>query len=99
MQDCFYVVTSFAQPGVIAYHRLGKIIIWDAKFLLMGSPDTGLREIAEACGFRSVSYFGKVFREATGFTPQAYRLDAFCVNPSDMRSGRHGMRTDDMGFP
>ena len=30
-------------------------------------------EISEECGFSSASYFGKVFREATGLTPREYR--------------------------
>ena len=30
-------------------------------------------EISEECGFSSASYFGKVFREATGVTPREYR--------------------------
>ena len=47
----------------------------------MERPDAPLREIAEACGFRSLSYFGKVFREATGFTPQGYRLGSAAAEP------------------
>ena len=33
-------------------------------------------EIGENCGFSSPSYFGKVFKEATGLTPKAYRSRA-----------------------
>ena len=63
-----------AATGETVSHYLRRIRIHQAKVLLMERPDDGLREIAEACGFHSVSYFGKVFREATGFTPQGYRL-------------------------
>lgn len=63
-----------AAAGETIFHYLRRIRIHRAKVLLMEQPDTPLREIAEACGFRSLSYFGKVFREATGFTPQGYRL-------------------------
>ncbi len=63
-----------AATGETVSHYLRRIRIHRAKVLLMERPDDGLREISEACGFHSVSYFGKVFREATGFTPQGYRL-------------------------
>ena len=33
----------------------------------------GVLEISEACGFSSASYFGKVFRGATGLTPREFR--------------------------
>ena len=63
-----------AATGETISHYLRRVRIHRAKVLLMERPDAPLREIAEACGFRSLSYFGKVFREATGFTPQGYRL-------------------------
>ena len=63
-----------AATGETVMHYLRRIRIHQAKLQLMETPDAGLREIAEACGFHSLSYFGKVFREATGFTPQGYRL-------------------------
>lgn len=65
-----------AATGETISHYLRRIRVHQAKVLLMERPDAGLREISEACGFHSVSYFGKVFREATGFTPQGYRLGA-----------------------
>ena len=63
-----------AATGETISHYLRRIRIHQAKVLLMERPDAGLSEISAACGFHSVSYFGKVFREATGFTPQGYRL-------------------------
>jgi len=63
-----------AATGETISHCLRRIRIHRAKVLLMERPDDDIREISEACGFHSVSYFGKVFREATGFTPQGYRL-------------------------
>ena len=83
-----YLCALFKEAtGETIMRYLRRIRVHQAKLMLMGSPDAGLREIAEACGFRSVSYFGKVFREATGFTPQAYRLGAASGNPSGIRSG------------
>ena len=70
-----------AATGETIFHYLRRIRIHRAKVLLMEQPDASLREIAEACGFRSLSYFGKVFREATGFTPQGYRLGARVEEP------------------
>ncbi len=63
-------------------HYLRRIRVHQAKLRLMETPDASLREIAEACGFHSLSYFGKVFREATGYTPQGYRLGALRQQPS-----------------
>jgi len=70
-----------AATGETISHYLRRIRIHRAKVLLMERPDAPLREIAEACGFRSLSYFGKVFRETTGFTPQGYRLGARAEEP------------------
>ena len=53
----------------------------------MDRPDAPLREVSEACGFHSVSYFGKVFRAATGFTPQGYRLGTARQPASEPRRG------------
>ena len=64
-----------AATGETISHYLRHIRIHQAKLMLMDT-DASLREICDACGFHSVSYFGKVFREATGFTPQGYRLGA-----------------------
>jgi len=63
-----------AATGETISHYLRHIRVHRAKLMLMEQPDASLREISEACGFHSLSYFGKVFREATGFTPQGYRL-------------------------
>ena len=70
-----YLCSVFkAATGETILHYLRRVRIHQAKILLMEKPDAGVREISEACGFHSVSYFGRVFREATGFTPQGYRL-------------------------
>lgn len=72
-----YLCSIFkSATGETISRYLRRIRIHRAKVLLMERPDAGLREISEACGFHSLSYFGKVFREATGFTPQGYRLGA-----------------------
>ena len=42
---------------------------------LLSSTDTKVEEIAEICGYNSVSHFVKLFREKTGKTPAAYRKE------------------------
>ena len=70
-----YLCSVFkAATGETISHYLRRIRIHRAKVLLIEQPDAGVREVSETCGFHSVSYFGRVFREATGFTPQGYRL-------------------------
>ncbi len=52
---------------------LKRVRIGRARILLMERPDLNLGRIGELCGYRSPSYFGKVFREMTGLTPQNFR--------------------------
>ncbi|MCH4039345.1 MAG: AraC family transcriptional regulator [Lachnospiraceae bacterium] len=70
-----YLCTSFkSATGETIMHYLRRVRIHHARILLMEQPDAGIREISRRCGFSSVSYFGRVFREITGYTPQGYRL-------------------------
>ena len=46
-----------------------------SKKLLKDSEET-VMEIAMATGFSSAAYYGKVFREACGMTPGAYRKES-----------------------
>lgn len=41
---------------------------------MLESTDKNILEISEACGFRNVAYFIKVFKKHTGFTPRKYRV-------------------------
>ena len=40
---------------------------------LLTSTDSRIEDIAEACGYGSVSHFVKLFREKTGITPAVFR--------------------------
>jgi AraC-like DNA-binding protein len=42
-----------------------------AKKLLVEN-DTSISQIANACGYNSLAYFSKCFKEATGMTPKEY---------------------------
>ena len=42
---------------------------------LLSATDTKVEEIAEMCGYSSVSHFVKLFREKTGKTPASYRKE------------------------
>lgn len=44
-----------------------------AAIKLLADPSLNITDIYTQCGFESPSYFSKVFKEATGLTPTAYR--------------------------
>ena len=70
-----YLCTTFKSvTGETIMHYLRRIRIHHAKVLLMEHPDEGIKDISLRCGFNGVSYFGRVFKEATGYTPQGYRV-------------------------
>lgn len=41
--------------------------------ILLKNSDKSIGDIADCVGFHQVSYFGKCFKEKTGFTPREYR--------------------------
>jgi len=43
---------------------------------LLRSPDLRVKEVAEACGFRSVAFFSRVFTARHGVSPRAFRNQA-----------------------
>jgi len=48
---------------------------------LLQEGDMNIAETAWACGFTQPSYFNRIFREATGLTPLAYRSGAKGASP------------------
>ncbi|MDY5941079.1 MAG: AraC family transcriptional regulator [Eubacteriales bacterium] len=59
----------------------------DAKILLETTEIT-VTDISDSCGFSSVYYFSRLFKNRTGLTPTAYRQTIF-LNPSQLeKSGR-----------
>jgi AraC family L-rhamnose operon transcriptional activator RhaR len=61
-----------AEFGLSVHDYVNRLRIERARDLLAGS-DRSVTDIALAVGFDGPSYFGKVFRRATGHTPRAYR--------------------------
>lgn len=47
----------------------------------LAAADKSITEISECCGFSSISYFGKVFKQHTGQTPLQYRLSCMGQKP------------------
>ena len=58
------------ETGETIMRHLTSIRIGRARQLLLESPDLPVYQVGEKCGFRSPSYFGKVFRAQTGVSPQ-----------------------------
>ena len=70
-----YLCTCFRrETGDTIIRQLTRIRIGHARLLLLESPELSARAVGERCGFRSASYFGKVFKEYTGMTPQNYMM-------------------------
>ena len=59
--------------GQTILHFLQGIRISRARFFLIQYPEKKVWEIAAMCGFSSPSYFGKIFRETCGCSPDAFR--------------------------
>ena len=57
---------------VLSAEYLKTYRLQNACQLLAGTPEP-VTFIGQACGLGSSSYFGKVFREFTGYTPLEYR--------------------------
>jgi len=59
--------------GLSLHQYLLQVRIRHAVHMLENTP-LSVGQIAELCGFRSVSYFCEYFKQATGFTPGAFRV-------------------------
>lgn len=64
---CFRLILQKTPAQYLSEYRLAK-----AADMLTGT-DKKLLEICFACGFNSLSYFGKMFKRHSGKTPQEYR--------------------------
>ena len=59
--------------GITPHDYLVQTRIDRAKLLLLEQKNTSVSQIASATGFNSVSYFTRVFKAKTGFTPAGFR--------------------------
>lgn len=68
-----YLCTLFRQvTGQTIHEALTAERIGQAKRLLR-EPDVRLRDVCARCGYVSVSYFSRLFKQETGMTPGEYR--------------------------
>lgn len=68
--DCFRCFRSILGKSPVEY--LNEYRIKQAMYMLETTNQT-ITEVGMACGFNYLSYFGKLFRQATGVTPKEYR--------------------------
>jgi AraC-like DNA-binding protein len=61
--------------GVTIVKYLNNIRLLHAMTMLVEEPSTPVNKIAQACGFRSPSYFGRVFTQHYGVSPNQYRME------------------------
>lgn len=69
-RECYRVFQNYLKMTPVDYIRSYRIQI--ACQLLVESQRS-ITEVGNACGMGNASYFGKTFREATGYTPLQYR--------------------------
>lgn len=69
-RECYRIFQNYLNMTPVDYIRSYRIQI--ASQLLEESRMT-ITEVGIACGMGNSSYFGKIFREATGCTPRQYR--------------------------
>lgn len=67
---CFRSIMGISPSEYLCQYRLSQ-----AAHLLL-STDRSISDICFSCGFKSTSYFGKVFREKCGMPPGQYRKNA-----------------------
>ena len=71
--ECFRCFQRILKKTPMEYVTEYRLSMSSALLLNTQRP---VADIAEACGFQSPSYFGKLFREAYGKTPKDYRKDS-----------------------
>ena len=72
-RECTRIFSKTTNHTPVEYLRHYRIQM--AERYLLESADS-ISDISDRCGFRDLSYFGRIFREETGRTPSQYRKDA-----------------------
>ena len=62
------------RTGVTLVKYINTLRMEKARTMLSSEPDKNISEISDACGFQDSSYFTRVFRLMTGFSPTRYRI-------------------------
>ena len=62
--------------GKSATQWINEYVILEAKTLLKTRPDMTLEDVSDELGFPNQSFFGKFFKQHTGFTPKEFRCRA-----------------------
>lgn len=69
----YYCRLFKAQTGSTPMAYIKALRITRACELLNNEPTLNIKNIAEKCGFQSINYFNKTFKETMGMTPSQYR--------------------------
>lgn len=69
-RECYRIFQNHLHMTPVDYIRSYRIQI---ACQMLAESKVPITEIGTACGMGNSSYFGKVFREATGYTPRQYR--------------------------
>ncbi|HIV99286.1 MAG TPA: AraC family transcriptional regulator [Candidatus Ornithospirochaeta avicola] len=74
-RECYRVFQNHLHMTPVDYIRSYRIQI---ACQMLAESNVSITEVGFSCGMESISYFGKVFRENTGYTPREYRM--ICQN-------------------
>ncbi len=66
--------------GATPTSYINSLRITRACDMLKKHPDITIENVAKDCGFNNISYFNRVFKNQTGFTPSAFKADADIKN-------------------
>ncbi len=70
-----YVGEFFREKtGVTLVKYINTLRMEKARAMLTDSPEKNISEISDECGFQDSSYFTRIFRTSTGFSPTRYRI-------------------------
>ena len=69
-RECYRVFQEYLHMTPVEYIKSYRI---QTACQMLADSQTPITEIASDCGWGNASYFGKIFRETTGYTPLQYR--------------------------
>lgn len=84
--ECFRCFKSFTGKSIVGY--INETRLQNAADLLRESEKT-VTDISAECGFESVSYFGKLFKESYAMTPYQYKKAHIWTNNKTERIGTY----------